>query len=30
MRHTGYDVLAVATRHVVAVEVVAWHDELGG
>ena len=28
--HTGDGALAVATRHVVAVEVVAWHDELGG
>ena len=29
-RHTGSGALAVATRHVVALEVVAWHDELGG
>ena len=30
MRHTGDDVLAIATGHVVAVEVVVWHDELVG
>ena len=28
--HTSNGALAVATRHMVAVEVVAWHDELGG
>ena len=29
-RHTGDGALAMATRHVVAVEVVVWHNELGG
>ena len=29
MRHTGDGALAVATRHVVAVEVIVWHNELG-
>ena len=28
--HMGDGPLAVATRHIVAVEVVMWHDELGG
>ena len=29
-RHTSDGALAVATRHVVTVEVVVWHNELGG
>ena len=28
--HTSDGALAIATRHVVVVEVVTWHDELGG
>ena len=28
--HMSDGALAVATRHIVAVEVVMWHDELGG
>ena len=28
--HTSNGALAIATRHVVVVEVVVWHDELGG
>ena len=27
-RHMCDDVLVIATRHIVVVEIVAWHDEL--
>ena len=28
--HASDGVLAIATRHIVVVEIVTWHDELGG
>ena len=30
LRHASYGTLAITTRHIVAVEIVMWHDELGG